>query len=93
MKIENGFADVHSCYHISFDDGDPQEDEDAQNASPELKEVVKNPIDILKEVNLGDDDDKRPTYVIVSLNEDEERKYMGLFFEFKDFFLGVMKRC
>lgn len=57
MKVENMFVDVHSYYHISFNDCDPQEDKNVEDASPELEEGVKNTVDILKQVNLSDDDD------------------------------------
>ncbi|XP_070007654.1 uncharacterized protein [Nicotiana sylvestris] len=54
---------VLPCYHISFDDGDPQGDEDANDSPPELEEGVKTTVDALKEVNFGTDEEPRPTYL------------------------------
>ncbi|XP_070022867.1 uncharacterized protein [Nicotiana sylvestris] len=64
--------------------GDPQEDEDAKDTPPELEEGVKTTIDAIKEVNLGVVEDPNPTYISVSLANDEEGKYIELLKEFKD---------
>lgn len=42
-------------------------------------------------MNLGDDDDRRPTYVSASLNDDEERRYIELLVEFRDVFAWSYK--
>ncbi|XP_070006610.1 uncharacterized protein [Nicotiana sylvestris] len=73
VQVENGIPssmednaeleDVSPCYHISFSDGDPQEDEDVKDAPPELEERVKTTVDALKKVNLGTDEEPRPTYL------------------------------
>ncbi|XP_070032500.1 uncharacterized protein [Nicotiana tomentosiformis] len=52
MEVEEKCLDIHVYHHTSFNDGDPQEDEDAKNAPPELEEGVKTKVDALKEVNL-----------------------------------------
>ncbi|XP_070011076.1 uncharacterized protein [Nicotiana sylvestris] len=83
--------DVSSCYHISFNDGDPQEDEDAKDAPPELEEGVKTTVDALKEVNLGTDEEPRPTYLSVFLQADEESTYIELLKEFRDVFAWSYK--
>ncbi|XP_070032309.1 uncharacterized protein [Nicotiana tomentosiformis] len=41
MEDDEKLDDVSPCYHISFNDGDPQEDEDAKDAPPKLEEGVK----------------------------------------------------
>ncbi|XP_070036194.1 uncharacterized protein [Nicotiana tomentosiformis] len=63
MEDNAELEDVSLCYHISFNDGDPQEDEDAKDAPPKLEEGVKATIDALKEVNLSTDEEPRPTYL------------------------------
>ncbi|XP_060180738.1 uncharacterized protein LOC132610466 [Lycium barbarum] len=90
-RVEKKFVDIHACHHISFNDGDPQEDEDAEDAPPEFEEGVKTTVDALKEVNLGTGEDPRPTYVSASLNVDEENKYVELLMEFKDVFAWSYK--
>ncbi|XP_059281291.1 uncharacterized protein LOC132034986 [Lycium ferocissimum] len=90
-RVEEKFVDIHACHHISFNDGDPQEDEDAEDAPPEFEEGVKTTVDALKEVNLGTGEDPRPTYVSASLNVDEENKYVELLMEFKDVFAWSYK--
>ncbi|XP_060200582.1 uncharacterized protein LOC132628835 [Lycium barbarum] len=90
-RVEEKFVDIHACHHISFNDGDPREDEDAKDAPPEFEEGVKTTVDALKEVNLGTGEDPRPTYVSASLNIDEENKYVELLMEFKDVFTWSYK--
>ncbi|XP_070039747.1 uncharacterized protein [Nicotiana tomentosiformis] len=86
MEDDEKLDDVSSCYHISFHDGDPQEDEDAKDAPLELEEGVKAMIDNLKEVNLGTDEEPRPTYLSALLEVDEESTYIALIKEFRDVF-------
>ncbi|XP_070030082.1 uncharacterized protein [Nicotiana sylvestris] len=82
---------VSPCYHISFNDGDPQEDEDTKDAPPELEEGVKMTIDALKDVNLGTNEDPRPTYLSALLEDDEESTYIELLKEFRDVFTWSYK--
>ncbi|XP_070015021.1 uncharacterized protein [Nicotiana sylvestris] len=86
MEDDEKLDDVSPCYHISFNDGDPQEDEDANDAPIVLEEGVKAMIDSLKEVNLGTDEEPRPTYLSVLLEVDEESTYIELLKEFRDVF-------
>ena len=60
-KIEEEVEYISSSCHISFNDNDPVEEEDAKDAPPELEEGVKITIDPLKEVNLGTDEDPKQT--------------------------------
>ena len=41
--------------------------------TPELEEGVKVTVDTLKKINLGTDEDPKPTYVNASLESDEEK--------------------
>ncbi|XP_070042950.1 uncharacterized protein [Nicotiana tomentosiformis] len=91
MEDDEKLEDVSLCYHISFNDRDPQEDEDAKDAPPELEEGVKTTVDTLKEVNLGTDEESRPTYLSALLVADEESTYMELLKEFKDVFAWSYK--
>ena len=43
-------------------------------------------VDTLKKINLGTDEDPKPTYVNASLESDEERAYVDLLKEYKDVF-------
>ncbi|XP_070018032.1 uncharacterized protein [Nicotiana sylvestris] len=80
-EVENGvpssiednaeLEDISLCYHISFNNGDPQEDEDAKDAPPELEEGVKTTVDALKEVNLGTNEEPRPIYISALLKVNE----------------------
>ncbi|XP_070013590.1 uncharacterized protein [Nicotiana sylvestris] len=83
--------DISSCYHISFNDGDPQEDEDVKDVPPELEEGVKTTVDSLREVNLDIDEEPRPTYLSVLLEADEESTYIELLKEFRDVFAWSYK--
>ncbi|XP_070007594.1 uncharacterized protein [Nicotiana sylvestris] len=101
VQVENGIPssmednaeldDVSPCYHISFNDGDPQEDKDAKDAPPELEEGVKITVDALKEVILGTDEEPRPTYLSVLLEANEEITYIELLKEFRNVFAWSYK--
>ncbi|XP_070039298.1 uncharacterized protein [Nicotiana tomentosiformis] len=91
MEDNDKLEGVLPCYHISFNDEDPQEDEDAKDASPELEEGVKATIDALKEVNLGTDEEPRPTYLSALLAIDEESTNIELLKEFKNVFAWSYK--
>ena len=67
------------------------EEEDAKDAPPELEEGVKITIDPLKEVNLGTDEDPKPTYLSEFLEIDEKVAYMNIFKEYRDVFAWSYK--
>ncbi|XP_075112367.1 uncharacterized protein LOC142182210 [Nicotiana tabacum] len=90
-EVEEKCLDIHVCHHISFNDGDPQEDKDAKDAPLELEEGVKTTVDALKKVNLGVVEDPKPTYVSASLTNDKEGKYIKLLKELKDVFAWSYK--
>ena len=48
IKIARESENVSRCYHISFNNGEPQEDEDFKDAPPNLEEGVKVTFDALK---------------------------------------------
>ena len=82
---------IVSCCHISVNDNDPVEKEDAKDAPPELEEGVKITIDPLKEVNLGTNEDPKPTYLSAFLESDEEVAYMNILKEYRDIFAWSYK--
>ncbi|GAA0168528.1 hypothetical protein LIER_23228 [Lithospermum erythrorhizon] len=65
--------------------------EDAVNAPPDLEEDVKITVDEIKEVNLGTDDEPRPTYISALLTPEEEAEYVTLLKDFKDIFSWIYK--
>ncbi|KAH0647761.1 hypothetical protein KY285_033009 [Solanum tuberosum] len=78
MKIDEELEDIVWCCHISINDNDPLEEENAGDAPPELEEGVKTTIVPLEEVNLGTEKDPRPTYLSAFLEVDEEIAYMNI---------------
>lgn len=84
--------DVATANHITICEEAQIEDEDAKDAPPELEEGVKVTVDELKEINLGDDNDPRPTYISALLSSEEEETYIQLLQEFKDVFKVVIQR-
>ncbi|XP_015170846.1 uncharacterized protein [Solanum tuberosum] len=91
IKINEELKDIVCCCHISVNDNDPLEEEDAGDAPPELEERVKTTIDPLKEVNLGTDENPRPTYLSSFLEVDEEIAYMNILREYRDVFAWSYK--
>ncbi|XP_070036802.1 uncharacterized protein [Nicotiana tomentosiformis] len=71
--------------------GPLNKDEDVKDAPPEFQEGVKTTVDALKEVNLGTDEEPRPTYLIALLEVDEENTYIELLKEFRDVFAWSYK--
>ncbi|XP_070014746.1 uncharacterized protein [Nicotiana sylvestris] len=57
----------------------------------ELEEEVKTIVDALKEVNLGTDEEPKPTYLSALLEVDEESTYIELLNEFRDVFAWSYK--
>ncbi|XP_016453904.1 uncharacterized protein LOC107778205 [Nicotiana tabacum] len=85
-KVDENLGDASWCGHIPFNDGDPHEDEDVEDAPLELEEGIKIIVDALKEVNLGTAEDSRPTYVSALPTTDEESTYVELLKEYRDVF-------
>ncbi|CAA0835296.1 Unknown protein, partial [Striga hermonthica] len=83
--------DIAHVNHITICEDAPIKEEDAEDAPPKLEEGVKSTVDELKEINLGDVDDPRPTYISALLTVDEEKAYIELLGEFKDVFAWSYK--
>nr|XP_027088706.1 uncharacterized protein LOC113710058 [Coffea arabica] len=82
---EQGQESMASCHHIMISDPE-EEEEDADDAPPELEQGVKNTVDALKEIKLGTSDDPRPIYVSSCMTPEEEKEYVDLLLEFRDVF-------
>jgi hypothetical protein len=52
----------------------------------QLEDGVQLTIDELFEINLGTEDDPRPTFVSVSLTPEERENYREFLMEFRDYF-------
>lgn len=50
-------------------------------------------VDVLKKINLGTDNDPKPTYVNVSLASDEENAYVDLLKDYNDVFSWNSRKC
>ncbi|XP_075076820.1 uncharacterized protein LOC142163433 [Nicotiana tabacum] len=90
-KFDEYLGDASWCGHISFNDGNPQKDEDVEDAPAELEEGIKMTVDALKEVNLGTAEDSMPTYVSALLTIDDENTYVELLKEYTDVFAWSYK--
>ena len=82
---------VASSYHVTANDEEIQVEKDAEDAPQELEEGVKSTVDDLKEVNLGTQDEPRPTFISALLNPQEEEDYVKLLREYKDVFAWSYK--
>ncbi|XP_070057292.1 uncharacterized protein [Nicotiana tomentosiformis] len=78
-------------YTKERDEDEESVDEDSKDAPPELEAGVKATIDALKEVNLGTDEEPKPTYLSALLEVDEESTYIVLLKEFRDVFAWSYK--
>ncbi|XP_027109234.1 uncharacterized protein [Coffea arabica] len=82
---EQGQESMASCHHITISDPE-EEEEDADDASPELEQGAKNTVNVLKEINFGTSDDSRPIYINSCMTPEEEKEYVDLLLEFRDVF-------
>ncbi|KAG9458174.1 hypothetical protein H6P81_002682 [Aristolochia fimbriata] len=79
--------EVVAVHHISTDEGNDSTPEDDLGEAPAIfEEGGQATIDQLKKVNLGTEDDPRPTFLSASLSVTEEKDYMSLLSEYKDVF-------
>ncbi|GAA0184104.1 hypothetical protein LIER_31403 [Lithospermum erythrorhizon] len=83
-------AKQYPSLHITIEEEEPLL-EDAINAPPGLEEEVKITVDELKEVNIGTDDEPRPTYISSLLTKEEETEYVALLKEFRGVFARIYK--
>ncbi|KAG9442226.1 hypothetical protein H6P81_018080 [Aristolochia fimbriata] len=76
-----------AVHHITAGEGDDPTPEDDLGEAPAIfEEGGQATIDQLKKVNLGTEDDPRPTFLSTSLSVTEEKDYMSLLNEYKDVF-------
>ncbi|KAG9447596.1 hypothetical protein H6P81_013724 [Aristolochia fimbriata] len=79
--------EVVAVHHVSFGEGNDATPEDDLGEAPAIfEEGGQATIDQLKKVNLGTEDDPRPTFLSASLSVTEEKDYMALLSEYKDVF-------
>ncbi|KAH6764944.1 hypothetical protein C2S51_016193 [Perilla frutescens var. frutescens] len=83
--------EIASSYHITLSEEVTVKEEHAEIAPPQFEEGVKSTINELKEINLGDENDPRPTYMSALLTADEVHSYTELLKEFKDVFAWSYK--
>lgn len=63
---------------------------EVKNAPKELEEGGQSTVDDLVEINLGSDEDPRPTYISASLAEEERVRLKSLLLSFLH---GIIKKC
>ncbi|XP_015159658.1 uncharacterized protein [Solanum tuberosum] len=73
IKNDGELENVSWCYHISFNNREPQEYEDVKDTPPELEEGIKATIDALKEINLGTDEDKKNPLIARPIKQAQRR--------------------
>ena len=88
----NEEIEVLSSNHISAEEKEevPQL-EDAQEASVSFEKGNQGTIDELKQVNLGTEQEPRPTFISAYLISEEERSYLDLLEEYRDVFAWSYK--
>lgn len=91
IKMDEELDNISWCYHTYFNYWEPQEYKYAKYETPELEEGVKVTVDALKEINLGNNEDLKPTYVNGSLSSNEERAYVYLLKEYNNVFAQSYK--
>ncbi|KAM0856129.1 hypothetical protein ACQ4PT_049321 [Festuca glaucescens] len=64
---------------------------DAAPAPPELEDGVELTVDELTEINLGTEDDPRPTYVSATLTNEEREEYKMFLMQYRDCFAWSYK--
>ncbi|KAH0682668.1 hypothetical protein KY290_021252 [Solanum tuberosum] len=84
-------AKTHTVVYTKGRKEDEKKEEVVGDALPELEEGVKTTTDPLMEVNLGTDEDPRPTYLSDLLEVDEEIAYMNILQEYRDVFIWSYK--
>ncbi|NAU84075.1 hypothetical protein EE074_29635, partial [Klebsiella pneumoniae] len=77
---------VNSFNGACLETSNDTEDFQVRDAPPELEEEIRSTIDELREINLGTNQDPRPTFISSLLNETESNDFVRLLSEFKDCF-------
>ncbi|GAA0162064.1 hypothetical protein LIER_18242 [Lithospermum erythrorhizon] len=76
---------ANAALHITKEEDETQP-EDSIDAPSGLEEYVKAMVDELKEINIDNVEDPRPTYVSTLLTPEEEAMYVALLTKFRDVF-------
>jgi ribonuclease HI/transposase InsO family protein len=71
--------------------GEEDVSQEAEPAPPELEDGVQATIDELTEINLGTEDEPRPTFISASLTEEERENYKALLYRNRDIFAWSYK--
>ena len=66
--------------------------EDAQEAPASFEEGNQGTIDELKQVNLGTEQEPRPTFISAYLTSEEEKSYLDLLQKYRDVFAWSYKK-
>ncbi|KAA0035686.1 uncharacterized protein E6C27_scaffold285G003870 [Cucumis melo var. makuwa] len=67
-------------------------EEDAEDVLQSLEDGGQSTVDELKEVNLGIIEEPRPSFISISLSNEEEDKYTSLLIEYRDIFAWSYKK-
>lgn len=86
MKVGKELEDISQCYHNFVNDNNPLEEKDTGDALPELGKGVKTTIDSLQKVNIGIDEDLRPTYLNTFLEREKKSLTWSYLKEYRDIF-------
>ena len=83
---------VLSSNHISVEEEEEMPQlEDAQEAFASFEEGNQGTIDELKQVNLGMEQEPRPTFISACFTSEEEKSYLDLLEEYQDVFAWSYK--
>ncbi|KAI5340149.1 hypothetical protein L3X38_019423 [Prunus dulcis] len=87
---EVGILAVHHVTNKELDEEEPFEDE-VHDTHAALEDMGEATLDELKELNLGTNEDPRPSFVSALFNPSEEESYHQLLLEYKDVFAWTYK--
>ncbi|XP_020080518.1 uncharacterized protein LOC109704178 [Ananas comosus] len=91
------YQDIYTCNMINANEDitehlvDEQKSLEPKDAPQELEDGGQATVDELLEINLGTEEDPRPTYISALLPEEEQEKLKTLLIEFKDCFAWSYK--
>lgn len=89
---QEGYEDITSVNHSTVQVvEDPSLNDELEEAPPVFEEGGQATVDELKELNLGTEEEPRPTYISASLSSEEKTSYLKLLQEYKDVFVWSYK--
>ncbi|XP_020082008.1 uncharacterized protein LOC109705667 [Ananas comosus] len=99
MTYNDSCAIRHTCTMITIKDMEQDEDIEPlkakllelKDAPQELEDGGQATVDKLIEINLGNEEDRRPTYISALLPEEDQDVLKALLMEYKDFFAWTYK--